>query len=123
ELGGKSAAIVLDDYGVDAVADAIAEAAPTLTGQVCCSITRVIVGRGRHDALVDALADRFKKIKVGAPLAAGTGMGPLAMRRQRDRVEHYIAVGKNEGATVATGGGRPHGFNRGFFIEPTIFGN
>jgi len=123
ELGGKSAAIVLDDYDVDAVADAIAEAAPTLTGQVCCSITRVIVGRERHDALVDALADRFKKIKVGDPFAAGTGMGPLAMRRQRDRVEHYIAVGKNEGATVATGGGRPHGFNRGFFIEPTIFGN
>jgi len=123
ELGGKSAAIVLDDYDVDAVADAIAEAAPTLTGQVCCSITRVIVGRKRHDALVDALADRFKKIKVGDPFAAGTGMGPLAMRRQRDRVEHYIAVGKNEGATVATGGGRPHGFNRGFFIEPTIFGN
>lgn len=123
ELGGKSAAIVLDDYDLGAMADSLAAAAPTLTGQVCCSITRVVVSRNRHDDLVDALADRFGQIKVGDPFAEGTGMGPLAMRRQRERVEHYIGVGKAEGATLATGGGRPHGFNRGFFIEPTIFGN
>lgn len=123
ELGGKSAAVVLDDYPVDAMADTLAAAAPGLTGQVCCSITRVVVGRDRHDQMVDALADRFKVIHIGDPFEAGTGMGPLAMSRQRDRVEHYIATGKAEGATLATGGGRPAGFNRGYYIEPTVFGN
>jgi aldehyde dehydrogenase (NAD+) len=120
ELGGKSAALVLDDYDVDSFADSLAEAAPFNTGQVCCSITRVVVNRSRHDALVDALADRFRQVKVGDPFAADTMMGPLAMRRQRDRVESYIEIGKSE-ARLATGGGRPHGLNRGFFIEPTVF--
>lgn len=123
ELGGKSAAVVLDDYSVDSMADTLAAAAPGLTGQVCCSITRVVVSQNRHDQMVDALADRFKQIHVGDPFEAGTGMGPLAMSRQRDRVEHYIAVGKAEGAKLATGGGRPAGVNRGYYIEPTIFGN
>ena len=123
ELGGKSAGIVLDDYDVGAVADAIGAAAPALTGQVCCSITRLVVNQKRHDDLLDALSDRFRTIKVGDPFAAGTGMGPLAMRRQRDRVERYIALGKSEGAKLACGGGRPAGLSRGFFIEPTVFGN
>lgn len=122
ELGGKSAALVLDDYDIDSFADSLAEAAPINTGQVCCSITRVVVGRARHDRLVDALVDRFRSIKVGDPFAADTEMGPLAMRRQRDRVESYIEIGKHE-ATLATGGGRPHGLNQGFFIEPTVFGH
>ena len=122
ELGGKSAALVLDDYDIDRFADSLAEAAPFNTGQVCCSITRVVVNRKRHDALVDALADRFRKVKVGDPFAADTMMGPLAMKRQRERVEGYIEIGKRE-ATLATGGGRPQGFNRGFFVEPTVFGN
>lgn len=122
ELGGKSAALVLDDYDIDRFADSLAEAAPFNTGQVCCSITRVVVSRSRHDLLVDALADRFRKVKVGDPFAADTMMGPLAMKRQRERVESYIEIGKQE-ATLATGGGRPQGFNRGFYVEPTVFGN
>jgi aldehyde dehydrogenase (NAD+) len=123
ELGGKSAAVILDDYDMATAAESLSQAARVLTGQVCFSVSRVIVDRARHDDFVEALSAAFRKIRIGNPFAAGTDMGPLAMRRQRDRVEHYIAKGREEGATLATGGGRPKGLERGFFIEPTVFGN
>ena len=90
---------------------------------MCSSLTRIVVTRKRHDALVEALAAIFSAIKVGDPFEATTQMGPLAMRRQRDRVEGLIEKGKSEGAQLATGGGRPSHLERGFFIEPTVFGN
>jgi aldehyde dehydrogenase (NAD+) len=120
ELGGKSAAVVLDDYDVGAVAQAISGSTRVMTGQVCAAITRIVVGRGRHDQMVDALAAEFGKIKVGDPFS---DMGPLAMRRQLDRVERYIEIGVAEGATLAAGGARPSDLNRGYFIQPTVFGN
>ena len=123
ELGGKSAALVLDDFPVEAAAQSIAATAPLLTGQICASLTRIVVPRARHDRFVDALAAAFSQVPVGDPFAAGTGMGPVAMRRQRDRIEDYIAKGKGEGATLVTGGGRPSHLDRGFFVEPTVFGN
>jgi acyl-CoA reductase-like NAD-dependent aldehyde dehydrogenase len=123
ELGGKSAAVILDDYDVETAAKTIAGRATYLTGQVCSSLTRIVVSRKRHDALVEALSASFQTVKVGDPFDAACQMGPLAMRRQRDRVEGYIEKGKAEGATLATGGGRPAHLNRGFFIEPTVFGN
>jgi aldehyde dehydrogenase (NAD+) len=123
ELGGKSAAVILDDYDVDTAAKSIIGRATFLTGQVCSSLTRIVVSRKRHDALLDALSSSFQKVKVGDPFDPSNGMGPLAMRRQRDRVEGYIEKGKSEGATLATGGGRPSHLNRGFYIEPTVFGN
>ena len=121
ELGGKSPAVILDDYDLDAAAESIAQTARFLTGQVCSSLTRLIVGRKRHDAFVDALASRFAKVRVGDPFEATSDMGPLAMERQRDRVESYIAKGKAEGARLATGGGRPGHLERGYFVEPTVF--
>ena len=123
ELGGKSAAVILDDYDVGTAAKTIAGMAGLMTGQVCSSLTRIVVTRKRHDALVEALSSSFGSLKVGDPFDPTIEMGPLAMRRQRDRVEGYIAKGKAEGATLATGGGRPAHLNRGFFIEPTVFGN
>jgi aldehyde dehydrogenase (NAD+) len=123
ELGGKSAAVILDDYDVETAAARISGMAPLLTGQACSSLTRIIVARERHDALVDALSAAFGGVKVGDPFDSATQMGPLAMRRQRDRVEGYIAKGRAEGAILATGGRRPAGLDRGFFIEPTVFGN
>jgi acyl-CoA reductase-like NAD-dependent aldehyde dehydrogenase len=123
ELGGKSAAVILDDYDVGKAAATISGGAAFLTGQVCSSLTRIVVTKKRHDALVDALSASFQQVKVGDPFDPATGMGPLAMRRQRDRVEGYIAKGKAEGARLATGGGRPKHLPRGFFIEPTVFGN
>jgi betaine-aldehyde dehydrogenase len=123
ELGGKSAAVILDDYDVGTAANTIAGMASMMTGQVCSSLTRIVVNKNRHDALVDALSSAFSKTKVGDPNDMSTQMGPLAMARQRDRVESYIAKGKAEGAKLATGGGRPAHLNRGYYIEPTVFGN
>ena len=123
ELGGKSAAVVLDDYDVATAAESISQSARVLTGQICYSISRVIVDRARHDDFVEALGASFRKIRIGNPFEAGTDMGPLAMQRQRERVEYYIAKGREEGATLVTGGGRPKHLDRGFFIEPTVFGH
>src|SRR6185312_6203570 len=87
------------------------------------SLTRIVVTRARHDEMVEALAASFRKVRVGDPFDEQTQMGPLAVRRQRDRVEGYIAKGIDEGATLAAGGKRPTHLERGWFIEPTVFGN
>jgi len=121
ELGGKSAAVVLDDADLDLVADVMTGNAALMTGQVCAALTRVIVPRKRHDQLVDAIAARMAQVAVGDPLEQGTQMGPLAMRRQLDRVQSYIASGKSQGARLVCGGERPAGLDRGFYIEPTLF--
>ena len=123
ELGGKSAAVVLDDVDLTSTAAALAGAECFLSGQVCSSLTRIVVSRNRHDELVEALASAFSQITVGSPYDPNTQMGPLAMSRQRDRVESYIATGVAEGATLATGGGRPKHLDRGWYVEPTVFGN
>jgi acyl-CoA reductase-like NAD-dependent aldehyde dehydrogenase len=123
ELGGKSAAVILDDMDLAVAARSIAKAECFLSGQVCSSLTRIVVSRGRHDELVEALAGTFSEVRVGDPFDSKTQMGPLAVSRQRDRVESYIAKGVAEGATLAAGGGRPKHLDRGWFIEPTVFGN
>jgi acyl-CoA reductase-like NAD-dependent aldehyde dehydrogenase len=123
ELGGKSAAVILDDADIAAAAKALARSECVMTGQVCSSLTRIVVTRSRHDEMVEALAENFRKVRVGDPFDEKTQMGPLAVRRQRDRVEGYIAKGIAEGATLAAGGKRPEHLDRGWFIEPTVFGN
>src|ERR1700677_4713524 len=123
ELGGKSAAVILDDMDLGAAAATLAGAECFLSGQVCSSLTRIVVTRGRHDELVEALADTFSQVRVGDPFDPQTQIGPLAMSRQRDRVEGYIAKGIAEGATLATGGARPKDLDRGWFVEPTVFGD
>lgn len=122
ELGGKSAAVVLDDYDVAKVAETIAGSTCLISNQVCSALSRIVVPRQMHDAMVDALSSTFTAIRVGDPFAAETQMGPLAMSRQRDLVERYITKGIEEGAILATGGKRPAHLNRGYFIEPTVFG-
>ena len=123
ELGGKSAALVLDDYDIELAAKKIGGGSTHLTGQACSALTRIVIGRHRHDAFVEALGRVFSGAKVGDPFDPATQMGPLASRRQRERVERYIALGKAEGARLVSGGGRPPHLDRGFFIEPTVFGN
>jgi aldehyde dehydrogenase (NAD+) len=123
ELGGKSAAVILDDMDIEAAARTLSQAECFLSGQVCSSLTRIVVPRSRHDELLDALAATFSQVRVGDPFSERTQMGPLAAERQRDRVEGYIAKGIADGATLATGGGRPAGLDRGWYIEPTVFGN
>lgn len=121
ELGGKSAAVVLDDADLDLVADVMAANTTLMTGQVCASLTRVIVSRNRQHDLEDAIASRLGQVVVGDPMEQGTQMGPLAMSRQRDRVEHYVAQGRAEGARLICGGARPAHIDRGFYIAPTLF--
>jgi acyl-CoA reductase-like NAD-dependent aldehyde dehydrogenase len=123
ELGGKSAAVILDDADLSQAAMTIAGAECFLSGQVCSSLTRLVVSRKRHDEFVDLLAGMFSQVKVGDPFDPETQMGPLAMSRQRDRVEGFIAQGVDEGAKLVTGGGRPKHLERGYYIEPTVFSN
>lgn len=123
ELGGKSAAVILDDYDVETAARTIADHACSMTGQVCAALTRVVVGQNRHDQLLEALGAAFGAVRVGDPFDPVSQMGPLATARQRDRVEAYIAQAKADGFTMATGGGRPAHLNRGWYVEPTVFGH
>lgn len=121
ELGGKSAAIVLDDMDPAEIAMRLVPATMRLTGQACSALTRVLVPWHRHDAIVEALTATFGSIKAGDPMADATDLGPLAIERQRDRVEGYIAAGLAAGAKLALGGQRPANIACGWFLEPTIF--
>jgi acyl-CoA reductase-like NAD-dependent aldehyde dehydrogenase len=123
ELGGKSAAVILDDMDLDTAAKTIARAECALNGQVCSSLTRIVVTKSRHDALVEALASKFSQTRVGDPFDEQSQMGPLVSEQQRDRVEGYIAKGVSDGAKLAAGGGRPEDLDRGYYVEPTVFGN
>ena len=121
ELGGKSAAVVLDDFELtDASARMLVNGAMVNAGQVCAAQTRVLVPRARHDEIVAAMAEATRALRVGDPLSATTDIGPLISQRQRDRVERYIRVGVQEGATLAAGGGRP-AIEPGWYVEPTLF--
>jgi acyl-CoA reductase-like NAD-dependent aldehyde dehydrogenase len=122
ELGGKSAAIVRDDFTAEQTAKLMAGTITLLSGQVCAMLTRLIVPKARHDEITHALAAEFQKIKIGYSDDPTTQLGPLAMKRQLERVEMYIEEGKKS-ADLVTGGNRPTHLNQGYFIEPTIFAN
>jgi len=94
-----------------------------ITGQVCFSLTRILVPKSRRKEITEAYVAAVKNHKVGDPFDPATTMGPLAMGRQLERVLGYIEKGKNEGVKLLTGGGRMKGFDKGFFIEPTVFGD
>ena len=121
ELGGKSPALLLDDYDIDTFADAIAPVATVLSGQVCAALTRVVVPRNRQQAVIDAIASRLEAVRVGDPFDPASGMGPLASARQCARVGEMIARGTSEGARLVTGGGTPSGLDPRFYLEPTLF--
>jgi acyl-CoA reductase-like NAD-dependent aldehyde dehydrogenase len=121
ELGGKSAAIVLDDADIQTTMQGLAVGSFFNTGQVCASYSRVLVPRNRHDEMVGALVATAESFVVGDPFDPATTMGPLVSQRQRERVLGYIEAGKAEGAVVATGGGRPAGLDKGWYVAPTVF--
>ena len=123
ELGGKSACIVLDDAPLDTMAENLMHASFMNNGQACIAQTRILAPQSRYDAVVDAIVERTRSLVVGDPADAATNIGPLVSARQRTRVEGYLDAGRAEGATVATGGGRPSGQDRGWFVEPTVFTN
>ncbi|GAA4638675.1 aldehyde dehydrogenase [Actinoallomurus vinaceus] len=120
ELGGKSAAIILDDADLGATMGWLKMASLMNNGQACVAQTRVLASRTRYDEVVDALAETVGGMKVGDPADPATEIGPLVAKRQQERVEGYIRIGQEEGAKVALGGsGRPH--DRGWYVTPTVF--
>src|SRR6202008_317236 len=121
ELGGKSAAIVLDDADLAGSVEQFFGVTLLNNGQICWLNTRVLAPRSRYTEIVDPITDLARSLTVGDPLDPETKVGPLVSERQRDRVESYIAKGKADGARITTGGRRPEGFDRGWFVEPTIF--
>jgi aldehyde dehydrogenase (NAD+) len=121
ELGGKSASIILDDADLDAAIPGLLPAAMMNSGQACVAQTRILASRRRYDEVAGALLEAVQSMSVGDPMDPTTMCGPLVAARQRERVEGYIAIGKQEGAHVAVGGGRPAGLTKGWYVEPTVF--
>ena len=120
ELGGKGACVVFDDADVDAAVKAIGSVWTFHSGQICTAPTRAIVHRSRYQELVEGLSKMATVLSVGDPLDASTVVGPLITSAHRDRVEGYIGIGKDEGAEVVVGGGRPAHLDTGFYVEPTL---
>ena len=119
ELGGKSAAIILDDVDLDAVMGDLLGSGLMNNGQVCGAQSRLLISRARYGEFVDAIGQAMAAMPVGDPLDPSTAIGPLVNASQRDRVKGYQQLGVDEGAKVVTGGGQPDG--PGYFIEPTLF--
>ena len=123
ELGGKSAFIVLDDAPFEKAVPAGVNHCMQNSGQTCSAWTRMLVPRARHDEAVELATAQLARLTLGDPFDPKTRLGPLASAQARDSVLDYIAKGKAEGATLAAGGGRPAAFEKGFYVEPTIFAN
>jgi acyl-CoA reductase-like NAD-dependent aldehyde dehydrogenase len=122
ELGGKSAAIILDDAAPEKVAAGVRSASLSNSGQICNALTRVLVPAARHDEYVDALASEMSNLRVGDPSDPATQMGPLVSQRQQQRVRDYIDIGQREGARMVIGGtDLPDGLERGWYVKPTLF--
>jgi len=124
ELGGKSAAIILDDSNLDMFAMATSGPSFFHAGQGCAMCTRVLVPRKLHDRLVEKMTGFVQAVvRVGDPADPGVMLGPVIRDERRRKIEEYIESGKSQGATLATGGKRPADLARGYFLEPTIFCN
>jgi acyl-CoA reductase-like NAD-dependent aldehyde dehydrogenase len=121
ELGGKSAAIVLDDVDLDTVVPVLTSPAFYHAGQACAAATRCLLPAKLYDAAVEKMAAFAGKLKVGDPAEPDTLVGPLIREERRQAVEAYIEAGRKEGATLVAGGKRPAQPARGYFLEPTVF--
>jgi aldehyde dehydrogenase (NAD+) len=123
ELGGKSAAIILDDADLDMVAPYSAGPSFFHAGQGCAMCTRVLIPKPKHDALLERVTNFVNAfVTVGNPADPSVMLGPVIREERRQKIEEYIASGKREGAALATGGGRPADLPRGYFLQPTVFG-
>jgi acyl-CoA reductase-like NAD-dependent aldehyde dehydrogenase len=122
ELGGKGAAVLLDDADLDVAIDGILFGCMLYSGQICESGTRLLVPDHMHDEVVRRLVERASTIKLGDPADFDTDLGPVVSKRQQERVLGFLEGAKRDGCTVALGGGVPEGpeFEKGFWIEPTI---
>jgi acyl-CoA reductase-like NAD-dependent aldehyde dehydrogenase len=121
-LGGKSAAIILEEADPAAVAAGVRSASLSNSGQICNALTRILVPARRADDFTDALAAEMASMIVGDPTDSATQVGPLVAQRQQERVRGYIETGQTEGARLVLGGAAmPDGVDRGWYIQPTLF--
>jgi betaine-aldehyde dehydrogenase len=123
ELGGKSAAILLEDVDIAGSMQQLLGAALMNNGQACGAQTRILAPRKRYAEIVDAIAGAVGAMKLGDPLDPVTNIGPVVSARQRDRIAGYLESGKAAGARVAVGGGLPKALPKGWYVEPTVFSN
>jgi betaine-aldehyde dehydrogenase len=123
ELGGKNPNIVFDDADFETALDYLLNGVFFHAGQICSAGARVMLQDGIHDRMVEALRERMSRIRLGDGMVQGTRMGPLISAAHRAKVEGYIRIGREEGARLLLGGGRPSdpALARGFFVEPTLF--
>jgi acyl-CoA reductase-like NAD-dependent aldehyde dehydrogenase len=121
ELGGKSAAIILEDADLDSTLPMLVFSGLMNCGQACVGQTRILAPRSRYDEVVTKLAGAVAAMQVGPPDDPASMIGPLISEKQRERVEGYIRTGIEEGARLVTGGGRPEGLDGGWFVQPTVF--
>jgi len=121
ELGGKSAAIILDDADLGATMKGLRSASFVNNGQTCYLSSRILAPRSRYDEVLTALSELAGGLTVGDPLDTATDIGPVVSARQRDRVMGYIEAGKNSDARLVAGGGVPKDQPRGWFVSPTVF--
>jgi acyl-CoA reductase-like NAD-dependent aldehyde dehydrogenase len=121
ELGGKSAAIVLDDAELATAAEALVMATLLNNGQTCVLSTRILAPRSRYDEVVGTFGAIAGALKVGPALEETTQIGPMASKTHRERVLGYIEKGKADGGRVVAGGGAPSDLEKGWFVSPTIF--
>ncbi|MDG5483429.1 aldehyde dehydrogenase [Mycolicibacterium gadium] len=120
ELGGKSAAIILDDADIDHTVKHLKMASLMNNGQACVAQTRILVSERKHDEVVDALAGMMTGLQVGDPADDATDIGPLVAQRQQQRVQGYIQAGLDEGARMILGG-KDKPYDRGWYVQPTLF--
>ncbi|WP_431240402.1 aldehyde dehydrogenase [Mycolicibacterium aichiense] len=121
ELGGKSAAIILDDADLDATITGLRNASFVNNGQTCHLSSRILAPRSRYGEVLDALVGMVGELRVGDPLDKSTDIGPLVSERQRDRVLGYVEAGKASSAKLVAGGSVPADQPRGWFVSPTVF--
>ncbi len=119
ELGGKSANIIFPDADLESAVRAASAGIFFNSGQVCSAGSRILVHQDVYDEVVERIAARAKSIRLGDPMETATGMGPLVSETQMKRVLNYIDIGRSEGATIVTGGGRSG--HAGYFVQPTVF--
>lgn len=123
ELGGKSPLIIFDDVDIETAVEWIMFGIFWNQGQVCSATSRVLVQDGIYDELTARLVQETEKIVIGKGMDEGVQLGPVVNKKQYDAVMHTLEQGKSEGVTLLTGGKRPSGFDKGYFIEPTVFGD
>ena len=121
ELGGKSAAIILDDANLEEIMPSLVASSVMNNCQACLGQTRILAPESRYDEIVEAYAAEMRKVKFGDPFDPDTKVGPLISSQARDKAERYIELGKSEGATLVMGGQRPADLERGWYVEPTVF--